>query len=341
MFRYLGLPICAAALSGCTTTWYHPHIADEGLKQKQLAIDEGYCTRAAHGAVPMPQVNQNPTGFSNSQFSGTGQTTNPDGTVSRHSFNGHSYTAPPSGAAFSTGFANGVGLGLALRAKKAQEKAFRGCMIAFGWSPTPVEVQATAEHGREIIARPSLPTSAEIYASLEDQWIAEINEFLTLYPEYEAGTDRYDALDAEVKKVAHVAPDGMSGPQVLLSAHFRLGNEPSNAMPRRLYEGAANGDALDQAALAVSFAQGLGDLPIDYSRALYWASQSGMAGNEIGLSVAGMLIFHGHGIPENKVRGYLLFKQASEAGYEGGDDMLSRLRLLMSQSELMQVGERP
>lgn len=111
-------------MAGCASKpqFSHSTITDPDQAARQMAIDDGACTATASGSAPVPQVQREGsrtiTGTATSQ---NGETFAVTGT-----------TKPASG--FSSGFANGLNMRAAADAKAAQEKIYRGCMVAKGWT---------------------------------------------------------------------------------------------------------------------------------------------------------------------------------------------------------------
>lgn len=135
-------------LTGCVATnWQHTSITDSSTADRQLKVDDDYCTQAAYGSAPMPPIPASPptttftTGQINVRNTTTGETTH--GT--------YSATTVPSGG-FAGGFANGVAnsmsLGAYIRASKEQELAHTNCMYRKGW----VKAEAGASHAASITA---------------------------------------------------------------------------------------------------------------------------------------------------------------------------------------------
>ena len=122
------------ALTGCATTYYNPNITDATALERQRAIDEGYCTRASAGSVPIPQVRAYQPQQQNYQIAGTVNTYTPNAGYSTSNYSANVYSQPNPGAAFASGFASGANMGAAFAAAHAQEKIFHGCMLALGWN---------------------------------------------------------------------------------------------------------------------------------------------------------------------------------------------------------------
>ncbi len=128
--------VSLAALAGCATptNWINPFITDVAARDRQMVIDNGYCTRAASGAVPIPQVRVYTAGQTNYTVQGTaryGSTTS--------SYNARVNASPSPGAAFAQGFANGMNIGAAARAQAEKRQVYDGCMVALGWARSEAE----------------------------------------------------------------------------------------------------------------------------------------------------------------------------------------------------------
>lgn len=151
------------AISGCATTYYNPNIADVTALERQRAIDEGYCTKASAGSVPMPQVRAYQPQQQNYQISGTMNTYTPNSGYSTSNYSANVYSQPNPGAAFASGLANGMNMGAAIAARQAEEKIFHGCMLSLGWTT-------------DKDAKPSAPTSATVSTGTTPQQAASRGE---------------------------------------------------------------------------------------------------------------------------------------------------------------------
>lgn len=136
----------AVILVGCATpkTYINPFITDQVAQSRQLAIDGGYCTRAAAGSVPIPQVRAYSSGQQNYTVTGTASTYNPSSGYSTSTYSGTARSTPSAGAAFAGGFADGLNMGAAIGARLERDKVYHGCMVALGWATS----QEEAEHMR-------------------------------------------------------------------------------------------------------------------------------------------------------------------------------------------------
>ncbi len=135
--KYLLSALVLMSLSGCAVKYYNPNMPNESDRNRQFAIDDGYCTQVADGSVPMPEVRyyqpqqtyytMNAT--TTSYNSRTGYTTyNTTGSV-------NSYQSPAN--SFTNGFANGMNIGAAIAASENRKKVYHGCMISLGWTTVP------------------------------------------------------------------------------------------------------------------------------------------------------------------------------------------------------------
>lgn len=76
--------------------------------ERQRIIDEGYCTQAAAGAVPLPQVRYYQSGIQSYQINGNIQSLNTNGNYTSSNYTGNVTSYTNSSDAFSAGFANGM-----------------------------------------------------------------------------------------------------------------------------------------------------------------------------------------------------------------------------------------
>lgn len=140
--KALLLVIIVASLSGChhAVTYYNPQIEDGAFLQRQFTIDDGYCTSAAAGSVPIPQVRIYTPPPNNYSFSGQATTYNPYSGYSTTTYQGTAHSYPTSG--FAQGFANGMNIGAAMAARKKQDRVYHACMVALGWTTNKGEVES-------------------------------------------------------------------------------------------------------------------------------------------------------------------------------------------------------
>lgn len=133
------------------TQWTNPHFDDPIAEKRQFTIDDGYCSSAAGGSVPIPQVRVYSAGQTSYKVQGAGSFTRADGSMAPYSYQSRITPTLSPGAAFTQGFANGMNIGAAANAKAQQRKAYAGCMTALGWASSPEE----HEYLRAQIARKS------------------------------------------------------------------------------------------------------------------------------------------------------------------------------------------
>ncbi len=127
----------ASVLAGCSTTWYSPHFNSDDARNRQLAIDEGYCNRVATGSVPMPEIRIYTPSQQSYMVTGNSTTLGENG-IQNNYFSG---TVTPMNGGFASGFSSGMAQGAALgaliRAQHEREQVIRGCMINLGWTDSP------------------------------------------------------------------------------------------------------------------------------------------------------------------------------------------------------------
>ncbi|RMX06836.1 hypothetical protein D8I35_10110 [Corticibacter populi] len=129
--------LLATLISGCATQWNNPNLVnDPAVLQQQLAIATGQCKQVALGNAPMPDIQvptSQPSGYA---ISGTTNTYN--SSTSNYSNGTYATTVTPvanPAQSFMGGYAQGVALGVMLRAKRNQDAVFDGCMAKLGWMP--------------------------------------------------------------------------------------------------------------------------------------------------------------------------------------------------------------
>lgn len=179
--KITGFVLVVGTITGCASPqWHNPNYsADQAaIMAKQRAIDEGYCTQVAHGSAPMPDVRV---------YSPTQDSYSVSGTISSYGSGGlqtsnyTGYVTPSAGNSFSTGFAQGAALGAAIRARRAQDKIMRGCMLQLGWSDEPVTQQSAPPNPQPSETKEgSVQVGSEVFQSKEarkiscDDWSNDI-----------------------------------------------------------------------------------------------------------------------------------------------------------------------
>lgn len=343
--RHYGLSgiLALAALGGCTT-WHHPQIADKAVADRQFVQDDGYCVRASHGSVPVPQVTYNDVSPWSSTAIVQGSSYNATTGTSYSTYSAQAVSTPSPGAAFAGGVANGMNLGAAFAASRAQERIYKACMYAKGWSDSsrpksPPSGPLSAHSQSDPIALQT-EDAAKIYATPEAAWLADVDEFLTVYPAYRV-QPLYGRLNDLVKRIAtEEFLREATGPQILIAAHNALvkkgqgSAEPQEGTEERyvamLYRDAATNNLAAQNALGMGFLKGWKPLPRAPKRAIYWFQQSALAGNSMGQTGYGVMLFEGDGVASNREQGYQWVNRAASAGDKTAQELLSRLREKMS-----------
>lgn len=302
-------------LAGCATKWQHTAMTDPVASQRQLTIDDGYCTMVSAGSMSMPQVVIPPPlpAPTTSNIAMTGTAVNPatGGTITTN-YRGTVTTAPAPnfGASFANSFAVGANLGATYAAADVQQKIHTACMYAKGWTDTPGQaaMQKTALLARPGVA-PKPVSSTQIYADAQGEWAADTSEFLNIFPAFRA-QPHFDQLNEHVKRIAKASPQ-LSGPQILLAARdavVRAGQAPidgqAHTVAQLTYFGAVAAKSLDQAGMGVFYTKGDGTIAADAKRAAYWAQKSAAAGHPMGRIGYGVLMFSGWGVPQDHVDAY-------------------------------------
>ncbi len=288
---FLGIT-ALALLVGCTT-WHHTQLSDKAQADRQFVQDDAYCTAASHGTVPIPQVAYNDVSPRSSSVITQGSTYNSTtGAATYGTYRSQVVTTPSPGAAFAGGFANGMNIGAAIGAANAQAKVYKGCMYAKGWSdsaqPVPGSPSTTSSTPpRPVATSADKAASHQIYVTPEAEWLADVEEFLTVYPPYKA-QPLHGRLDDAVKRIAEDRPMD-SGPQILLAAHDSLvakaqgspepQQETNAAYLALFYRDAVSNSVAAQNAMGVAYAKGMNPLPTDLKRAAYWLQKAALAGD--------------------------------------------------------------
>ncbi|WP_316864135.1 SEL1-like repeat protein [Ralstonia mannitolilytica] len=312
-------------------------------------MDDAYCLRVAYGTVPMPPI---PVTATSTTSNVTGQVRIHDSSTGNTSFGSYSGAVTTSPAnSFASGFANGMAIGAAFRAQKLQDQIHAECMIRKGWREASFRASHAAPSPVAQVTQPpqatsggdSTPPGEASYDDGKTAWLAEVNEFTVVYPQYRASRELWDRLDAAVKKLARERPLA-TGPQILLAAHDGLNlkglgaPEPLQGDSRWLlvdtYRQAVGGSVADQNALGAGFMFGKPPFIRDLQRSKYWFQKSAMAGDPMGQMGYGTLIFEGATGTPNRARGYWWVMKAAAAGDKDAINMLTVMEAKMDPSEL-------
>jgi hypothetical protein len=193
-----------ALLSGCASTQYfHTSLTDPGQIAQRRAIDDAYCAQVAMGSAPVPQIVTQPASPSSYQASGTISGYSPNTGYSTYNYSG---TVRPSNSAansFNQGFANGMNMGNAMAARRAQDTILHGCMVSRGWTDDPARAATVAA-----TTSPS-PQKRSTEDEARKKWFDTIDEFYATEALKPGGIDyRKDStkrlqLDTAVKSLAN------------------------------------------------------------------------------------------------------------------------------------------
>lgn len=243
------------------------------------------------------------------------------GTTTNSVYRGQVTTAPSGGFAggFASGMASGANLGAALAAQQAQDRIHKSCMYAKGWVDAPDQpTTATGPVVTQQVKRTAEPSAdVKIYPTQDDEWFADLEEFLRFHPAYKQPAV-YEVLRLQMVEVGRAEPS-LSMPQRLLKTHDKITGQALTTAEKEdavlmAYIGAVNGNARDQAGLGLFYAQGKdGRTPTNTKRSAYWSHKSALGGNAVGQMGLGIMLFSG-GIQQDKVNGYLWVKKAGAAG---------------------------
>lgn len=191
------LILLALAVGGCATKQYfHTSIADPEKAERQKAIDHAYCTQAAAGSVPIPQIQTTPSGRESHRSSGTISAYNPEAGHTNYTYSGTTTRRQSAADSFSQGFANGMNIGSAIAASRAQNDIYHGCMVVKGWSEDKEKATALARQRSEKDAA-------------KDKWSDTIDQFLKTEASRPGGIDylkddfKLMQLDTIVKQLAN------------------------------------------------------------------------------------------------------------------------------------------
>lgn len=330
-------------LTGCATKWHNPALTDLVSMERQLKIDDGYCTMVAIGAAPMPAPVQPTPSTSNINLSGS--TYNPaTGTTTTSNYRGQLNTTPAD--AFAGGFASGMANGAAIGAALAQDKIHKSCMYAKGWYDTPQPPASTASSLASNVQpnsrqSPRSVSATPIYTSPKEEWDADTDEFLSIYPEYTTSA-LFHQLNEQVKRIAKVSPH-LSGPAILIAARDALTQTgvvpaamPKSTLAQMTYPGAVAGKPVDQAAMGIFYIKGDHGIPANIRRSAYWTQKAASAGNPVGQIGYGVLLFEGKGLPRDRVDAYRWIQPLGGTD-ETAKELLRMFEAQMTASELSQV----
>lgn len=321
-------------LMGCATSWYNPHYTSRDAHERQETMDTAQCTLYARGAAPMPEVRTYPSPNQSYSFSGTVNSYGPGG-YTRSDVTGRVYQAPDPVSSFSTGFGNGVAIGQAIAARKAQDMAFKLCMYQLGWAdkkpagfvlsdePVATPVQSPAEPSK---AKPFQVLIAPYALPEEQEYEAQAYEFYVIHNQYIKDREARNQLKAELDSVMDRHGAAGLGEQLLM-AHAEVGLPPpteDDAAAQQAYQASMGGNPAAQFVLASFHLKGLSG-EVNDERAFYWATRSARAGRPDAIALLAMLYADGRGVQADVDMAYRLTMRAKMEGSEMWEAAAARL----------------
>lgn len=225
--------VFAAFSAGCAKTYINPYITEPAQIQRQFAIDSGYCTGVASGAVPQPPMRV----YSKAQqgpyyVRGTATTRDAYGnrTDTRYDATVSSYEQPNYAQSFADGWNTGAAIGAGIQRNRVQD----GCLASLGWVTdrnlaeqmrARYEAQQEAEHADDDRMRDnliaSIPELAYWRANDPQKWgmAVAIDRDLRESSDWvdRPNRDRFMAVVERVKAAtAPVTADSLSRPSEIL-----------------------------------------------------------------------------------------------------------------------------
>lgn len=154
--KYITAVLLIIVLSGCastgtSTTWKHPGISDPVQENRQLTIDDGYCTAVAASGSETIDTRAPLPSYYGRTFTGTVDTYGPSG-YTRSAITG---TVAPNDS-FSSYYAATRSIGAGLAARRVREKLYRSCMMQRGWYEGETPDSSELDGERKMIGVSSL-----------------------------------------------------------------------------------------------------------------------------------------------------------------------------------------
>lgn len=329
------------ALTGCATTWYNPNFTSNTIHERQLVIDSAGCNRYALGASPMPPIRMYGSQPQNYTFSGTMSSYGSGGGGTSY-FSGRA-TQRPAGS-FSSGFAQGYAMGEAINAKKARDLAFKACMYQLGWTDSKPQ-GFMLNDGPQSQAN-GMPTGLKASALApelipdyqlgdNEEWQAEVSEFLTIFDQYSGEGPRYEALNKVVMRIAKQSDSPDEGQAILLAAHSEVATPSTNpklGFPQQVYKDAVGGSSVDQFALSGMHLMGIGGAR-NPERAFYWCTKAAQAGDEDALAFLANFYAEGIHVKQDYRIAYRLLQAARLRGSDVVDSVLKHIEAKLTTAQ--------
>lgn len=331
------LTVVSLLLSGCSVTYYNPHITDVAALERQRIIDEGYCTRVATGSVPMPEVRHYQSGVQNYQISGSVRTYGVDGYSANSYYSGSVTAYPSSGDAFSAGMANGMNMGAALRAGQERKQVMQGCMYSLGWTtdkrasaltdPTPTKNRTQGEEFFEMAL-----TGAEAGDPQMQTRIASA---------YMEGKDAPKDLDQAIRWLDKASAQGYSEATFQLAYIYAGQVDPRYAdqqmMLLKIQKAAEQGEGMAQSMLGTMYYSGSNGLSKDLGKAVEWYMKACENNDATGFLGMGSLYALGQGVEQDPIQAHRFFIKAEELGNAEAAQYRQLLEEHMTEAQLREA----
>lgn len=335
------LPVVSSFfLAACSTsaTFYNPNISDPVALERQRIIDEGYCTQAAAGAVPLPQVRYYQSGIQSYQINGNIQSLNTNGNYTSSNYTGNVTSYTNSSDAFSAGFANGINMGAAIRAKNDRDAVFQGCMYSLGWSTDKNATATNAplpsnQHGDEDV----------IYFTLflKKAEAGDVSAQETVAAAYEAGIGTATDIDKAIYWATKASEQGQASASFQLSVIYVGQDHPKYSDPEKaqyyLLKSAEQGFPVAQRILGTFYLEGNTYFKKDYSKAIHWLSSACQNKDIQSCEAFGVMLGTGSGTPQDLVTAHRVFSYAKNLGSKNADELIKTTESKMTKTQLKEV----
>lgn len=339
--KLLAAPVVSSILlTACamSPSYYNPNITDSTALERQRIIDEGYCTQAAAGSVPVPQVRYYQSGVQNYQITGNIQSYGSDGysTSSNYFGNVNSYQSP--GGAFTTGLANGINMGAAIRASRERDAVFQGCMLSLGWT-TDKNAIAIIAPSTTRLANAEDAKYFSIY--LERAKAGDSNAQDVVAAAYQAGRGTAIDIEKTIYWATKASDQGEARASFRLSEVYLGESYPAYADPSlmRFYlqRSADQGFDLGKSILGLMYMAGEKGFPKDASKAMELSLSACQNKDAQGCVNVGILFGSGMGVKENLVMAHQFFSYAKNYGFEQAEGLIKKTESMMTKGQLLEA----
>lgn len=324
-------------MSACSTQYYNPNITDSAALERQRIIDEGYCTRVASGAVPMPQVRHYQTGVQSYQIAGSSQTYSSNGYSANSYYTGSVSATPNAGEAFSAGVANGLNMGAAIQAGQERKQVMQGCMYSLGWTTdshaaTAMTQSATSakSQGEEFFAK-----------ALEAAKAGDPQMQTRVATAYLEGKDTPKNPEKAMYWLDQASAQGHSEATFLLAYIYSGSKYPQYAdqqlMSLYLQKAAEQGNGTAQGMLGSMYYSGSNGFPKDIDRAVAWFKSASDNNDAMGYFGLASLYALGEGVRKDPVQAYKLFTKAEELGNKNAASYRALLKQHMTEAQIREA----